>query len=148
MDHRIGKAIIALAGAWTWGALAQASTPAAPGTALPPQNYGVQPGFFRSAAEMNVFANPAASVPQPVAQPIAAPATPAAAPAPVAAAAPQAVSAPADTRIPDPTQNLQWAERQMDRSENAAAAQAKALNAAPQPIAPGAYNGETDPATR
>jgi hypothetical protein len=57
------------------------------------------------------------------------------------------VAAPAE-RIPDPTQNLQWSERQADRSETAAV-QAQAAEArAPQPVAPGAYNGQTDPATR
>jgi hypothetical protein len=114
---------------------------------LPPQNYGAQPGFFRSAAEMAAFVNPAAA---PAPQPVAAPATPAPAPTVAVPVVPvQPVASPiADTRVPDPTQNLQWAERQADRVEAKAQQQGAQLQATPQPVAPGAYNGMTDPANR
>ena len=135
---------------------AQAAAPAATaaqGTSgavpLPPQNYGSTPGFFRSAPEMAAFERADAGVlpapaPQPAPmQPVSAPA-PAAAPAPVPAAASAAVPA---QRVPDPTQNLQWAEQQMDRAE-ATAVQQRQLNTTPAPVAPGAYNGSTDPNNR
>jgi hypothetical protein len=148
MDHRLGRAIIAFAGACALGAWAQQSAAPSPSVALPPQNYGTQPGFFRGAAEMAAFANPSANVAAPIAPPAAVPAAPVAVAAPAVAAVPVAASAIADTRIPDPTQNLQWAERQADRSEAAAQQQRAQEQAAPPPVAPGAYNGQTNPADR
>jgi len=129
--------IVSLAG------LAAAQSP----VALPPQNYGAQPGFFRSAPEMAAMAgaNPGVNA-APAAQsaPQAAPAAPPAA----AVVAPQAATVVvAPEHIVDPTQNLQWAERQMDRQENTAAQQRQQAPALP-PVAPGAWNGSTNPADR
>ena len=117
-------------------------------TALPPQNYGAQPGFFRNATEMAALSAPGqAALPtpaQPAPQPVTA--SPMAAPI-VAPQASTVVVAPPD-RVPDPTQNLQWAERQMDRAETTAVQQRQQAQSTPPPVAPGAYNGSTDPATR
>ncbi|HZZ94293.1 MAG TPA: hypothetical protein VFE23_17160 [Usitatibacter sp.] len=135
-------------------ALAQAPSSAASNPTatvpLPPQNYGAQPGFFRSAPEMAAFEAAEAGIVRtpPAAAP--APATPVTAPAAIAAAvaAPAPASAVANPqRVPDPTQNLQWAEGQMDRAE-ATAIQQKQTGTTPAPVAPGAYNGATDPNDR
>lgn len=158
MGPCIARSIVAAALACPLVAGAQANAPA-PGAAaqgtsaavrLPPQNYGAQPGFFRSAPEMAAFERadagviPATAPAQPAAAPAVTPAHPMAAPA----VATTVVAAPAaPERVPDPTQNLQWAERQMDRSE-ATAAQQRQLTTTPPPVAPGAYNGATDPADR
>ena len=138
---RIVAAFIAVAPAAV--AVAQTTT-----TALPPQNYGSQPGFFRSAPEMQALSGATAGVPTaaPAAPAPAAPVATPAAPVAVTATPTATVVAVTPERIPDPTQNLQWTERQMDRAENAAQRQ-QAL-APSQVIAPGAYNGQTDPATR
>jgi hypothetical protein len=128
----------------SFAGLAAAQSP----SALPPQNYGAQPGFFRSAPEMAAMAgaNPGV-IARPAVQPVAqaAPTVPVAAPV-VAPEASTVVVAP--PRIVDPTQNLQWTERQMDRSEAAAAQLRQQALAAPPPVAPGAYNGSTNPADR
>lgn len=136
-------------GAAASGALIAAVAAAQSPTALPPQNYGAQPGFFRNAPEMAALAGaipgvvapaPAPAVPQPsTVSPVAAPI--------VAPQASTVVVAPPE-RVPDPTQNLQWAERQMDRAENTAAEQRAQAQAVPPPVAPGAYNGSTNPADR
>jgi hypothetical protein len=131
------------ASAMLFAALAAAQSP----TPLPPQNYGAQPGFFRSATEMAAVAgaNPGvmpATPPQAMPQPVAM--APAAAPV-VAPQASTVVVAP--EHVADPTQNLQW-ERQMDRVESAAAQQRQQAQATPPPVAPGAYNGSTNPADR
>lgn len=160
MDPRIAFTFAALAAIGTpLAAFGQAAAPvppanAAQGTsspvALPPQNYGAQPGFFRNAPEMAAFGQPQAGIvmtPPPPAPPVPPPA-----PAPVAVVAP-AVAAPAASavvppqRVPDPTQNLQWAEQQMDRAETTAVQQ-RQVGTAPPPVAPGAYNGATNPADR
>jgi hypothetical protein len=142
MDPRIARSIAA--------ACATAATAAVAQVALPPQNYGTQPGFFRNAPEMQTFerANGIAAS-TPAAQGAATP-TQAAAPAATVTAPNGAVvnMAPVAERIPDPTQNLQWSERQMDRAETSAVQVQNAAARAPQPVAPGAYNGQTDPATR
>jgi hypothetical protein len=144
----IAAALLAAAPAIA-AAQANAGSPAAAAPQLPPQNYGSQPGFFRSATEMVTLENAIQGVPTgaPV-QP--APVQP---PAPVAPVVPvmpapaaAAVQQPAE-RVPDPTQNLQWAERQMDRAETTAVQQ-RELSRAPPPVAPGAWNGTTDPETR
>ena len=136
---------------------AQATPPAAgaaQGTssavALPPQNYGAQPGFFRNAPEMAAFerADPGVLPATPPAPP--APVQPVSAPAPAAAPVvnpPAAAAAVPPQHVPDPTQNLQWAQQQMDRVE-ATAVQQRQLNTTPPPVAPGAYNGSTDPNNR
>jgi hypothetical protein len=140
------------------GAAAQAAQAAQSSAALPPQNYGTQPGFFRNAPEMATFEQGNGVLPS--ATPVSAAPVAAPAPAAPAIAAPNSnvsvtVAAPPQ-RIPDPTQNLQWAEHQADRVEAAATAahqaavaqQAAAAARTPPPVAPGAYNGQTDPATR
>lgn len=157
MGLRTAVAVTTAALAIPAAAHAQANVPgasAAQGTSsavpLPPQNYGTQPGFFRNAPEMAAFERaeagvlPSAPPPQPAApQPVSAPApaAPPVLPAPAAAA----VTPP--ERVPDPTQNLQWAEQQLDRSE-ATAAQQRQQNTTPPPVAPGAYNGATNPNDR
>ena len=135
------------------GAQANASAPgAAQGTSsavtLPPQNYGTQPGFFRSAPEMTAFETAEAGVlpSTPTARPVSVPAPSTALPA-VPSPAPAAAAAVAPQHVPDPTQNLQWAEQQMDRAETTAVQQ-RQLNTTPAPVAPGAYNGATNPSDR
>lgn len=158
MGPCIARSIVIASLAFPLAAAAQATAPA-PGTAaqgtsaavrLPPQNYGAQPGFFRSAPEMAAFERadagvlPATAPAQPAPPTAATPAHPMAAPA---AATTTVVAPAAPERVADPTQNLQWAERQMDRAETAAVQQ-RQLNTAPPPVAPGAFNGATDPADR
>ena len=125
------------------------STPTAPSTALPPQNYGNQPGFFRSAPEMSAMTNANPGVmPAPAMQPVSQPAQ--VNPLAASVVAPQAstvVVAPPE-RVVDPTQNLQWAERQMDRVETKAVQQTQQAATTPPPVAPGAWNGSTNPADR
>jgi hypothetical protein len=146
-----GALIAALAAAQSpTGLPAQSGTamPSQAGAALPPQNYGSQPGFFRSAPEMAALAGAIQGVVAPApAQPAPQPSTASPVAAPVVA--PQASTVVvAPERIPDPTQNLQWAERQMDRAESTAAQQRAQAQAVPPPVAPGAYNGSTNPADR
>jgi hypothetical protein len=154
MDPSIVRMMGALVAAVATSALAQtAPAPAAaPGAApaLPPQNYGAHPGFFRSAPEMAQFeqANGVVAVP-PAASTPPAPTPPASTPVVAAPNGNVAVTVAAPPqRVPDPTQNLQWAERQMDREEATAAREASVAARTPPPVAPGAYNGQTDPATR
>jgi len=138
----------AAAGAALIAGLAAAQSTSAP-TALPPQNYGNQPGFFRSAPEMAAMtsANPGV-MPTPAMQPVSQPAQ--VNPLAAAVVAPQAstvVVAPPE-RVADPTQNLQWAERQMDRVETKAVQQTQQAATTLPPVAPGAWNGSTNPADR
>jgi len=131
--------IVSLAGI----AAAQSPTP------LPPQNYGSQPGFFRSATEMAAVNGASAGVtPTAPAQAPAPPAAPVTVAAPVVAPQASTVVVAPPERIADPTQNLQWTERQMDRAEATAAQQRQQALATPPPVAPGAYNGSTNPADR
>jgi hypothetical protein len=142
MVVRIARSVAASTAFVAALAAAQSATP------LPPQNYGSQPGFFRSAPEMAaiVGANPGVMAPTGMQAP-AHPATASPVAAPVVA--PQASTVVvAPERVVDPTQNLQWAERQMDRAETTAAQQRQQAAATPPPVAPGAYNGSTNPADR